>query len=177
MSDDFKPRMKRQWVGDTVSQTILVTPAVAETIQLIETTATGSDLSEFREVTHKFTVLQFSIRRLLTTALGGVGFIVWKGKVLLGTATPAQPYSPQSSSKFFHSDSDIMLSGVLPVPPTIRAAADDTLLVSNEVVTDERYVKVMRKVSRDTEGVFLQMTASTASVVSVQVTWRTLLLY
>ena len=166
-------RRPRSWTGDSLVQSVSNSPVVADTIQLTETTA---DISTSRDVTHKATYLTLHTRRLLTTGLAGVDFTVWLGKVLLGTSTPSQPQSPQASSKFPHADKDIMFTGGLKVPACIRAAADDTLLISEETSVETFEILVMRKFNRANQGIFLQVAGSANDAVQIRATWRTLLL-
>ncbi len=169
-------RRKRQWTGDSETQTIKATVAVAETIQL--TRGAFGETSESRDRTHKFTVLDFHIRRLTVAQADGLGFVVWKGKRLFDTTTPVQPQVPFATLIDAPSDSDILLRGGFPIPPIVLTPSTDATAIQREVLYRQVEVHSMRRFDTANEGIFLQMQslAGGDDVLSVTVTWRMLLL-
>ena len=169
------PRRTRQFFGDSTTKGVLAVPTAADVIQLLPTQTAIEGSSD---VTHKITFLDFSITRAGTnTAINKLGYIVWMGKVLLGTSTPVQPHDPLSASSFAMSDKDIMLFGSLPVPPVVfNGEASSTAFADGSVLSVQREVKAMRKLSRLNHGIFLQLATDVVSTIDVVVTWRTIYL-
>ncbi len=166
-----------QWFGDSVLKT-LETTSVAEVIQLLPT---NTILESARDVVFERSIITFQTRRLLTTAVEGCGFIVWKGNVLSGTTTPVEALDPLSLSTFSWAHKSIMRFGKLEVPGIIQSfdsagafvnKATDQRLTAQEVDFD-----VKRSVGRANEGIFLAVTADVSSVLKCLVTWRTYYTY
>jgi len=168
------PRKARQFHGDAQTIGVISSVTTGTVIELLPTVALESP----RDVTHKITYLDFSIRRAgVSTTLNKLGFVVWKGKVAAGGATPLQSIDPLSQNSFVMSDADIMLSGGLPIPALVLTPSTDAPVISGECIHVQREVRAMRKFNRANHGVFFQIACSSATQVTVEFAWRTLYLY
>jgi len=162
-----------KWCGDSVLQTIVAGADVPTVIQLCPTVAVDAASDVVLETCH----IHLHIRRLLASGVTGFGFVVWSGKVLVGTSTPAQALDPLSLDALDWADSDIMLCGGLPVPPVLSKGNDGTNVISAELVPVHLEVKAKRRFSRVNHAIFLAISADISSVLSVFVQHRTLLSY
>jgi len=162
-----------KWCGDSVLQTILAGAVVNDVIQLCPTV--GVDIAS--DVVHQVSHIHLHIKRLLVSALDGFAYVVWSGKVLVGTGTPVQALDPLSLDAFDWADADIMLHGALPVPPIISAGNTGVAEVDASVIPVHIEVKAKRRFSRVNHGIFMAISADVSSVMSVFIQHRTLLSY
>ncbi len=163
--------MAGRWVGDTSTVTVVAGADVGTIIQLVPTIAENvADAQQdmVLEVSH----IHLSIRRLLITNVDALGFVVWMGKVLVGTSTPAQGLDPLSQSTFAWADGDIMLQGLLPVPPVISAGDTGVAEIDRSNTNFYIRVKSKRKFKRANHGIFLALACDVTNVVKVTVVRR-----
>lgn len=160
------------WNGNLIVQTLLAGGPIANVIQLTPTVTSAA----IQDALHEVTWLHISVERILTTAIDACGFVVWKGKVDVGTSTPAQSLNPLNLVALEHADSDIMMEGLLNVPPVIFDAAG-TPAVNRELRAHKIHIPVARKFSRVNHGIFLAIACDVSSVVRVSVLHRTYLSY
>jgi len=167
---------EKKWVGDLDTSVILKVPTVARVIQLTPTVAQ----QEASDCVHKVTHLHVALRRVLpSSTVDAVAWVMWLGKVIAGTSTPAQALNPLSTIQAAWADSDIMGQGMLSVPPIVLVPSTDAVANNDAVIAHYWKVKAQRHYSRVNHGVFLTFGFLGGSESSFQVTavWRTLLKY
>ncbi len=167
-----------QWFGDSELQTIIAGAAVAQVIQLLPTVAS---LQSMRDIVFERVIISFQSRRILSAAIEGYAFVVWKGNVLSGTTTPVEALDPLSQSTFSWSHGSIMQYGVLDVPREQKSFDSAGAFVSQTPAVDllSHMVDfdVKRSVNRANEGIFLKVSADVSSNIKCNITWRTYYTY
>lgn len=158
-----------QWKGDQSVHNLVAGADVASVIQLVPTL---SDVDIQQDVVMEVSHIHLSIRRLLASTLDACGYVIWMGKTLVSTTVPAQGLDPLSQSTFAWADKDIMLQGLLPIPPVQLNSADvNQIRLENLHV----YIKVKskRRFNRANHGIFLALSADVSNVIRVVTSRRT----
>jgi len=77
--------MSGKWVGNVNSTVVLIVPTVARVIEMVPDVSTDS----VNEWVHKVTHLNFSVARVTNAKIDAIAWVVWLGKYIVGTSTPA----------------------------------------------------------------------------------------
>ncbi len=156
--------MAGRWTGDLSVHNLVAGADVATTIALVPTIAENV-VDAQQDMVLETCHIHLCYKRLLVTGLDAMGFVVYLGKVLVGTSTLAQALDPLSLSTFAWADGDIMLQGLLPVPPTVSAGNTGAAEVDNSLVHQYIHVKSKRKFKRANHGIFLSLSTDVSSVI------------
>jgi len=169
-----RPNPRYKWCGHSKSFTVLTQLATATSdVQLL--CPSLGDSEQQGEVTVERILLQFSIRRLLTSATVALGFLVANQKVVPTTGAPLVVLDPLevTSDNFEFGSKDLFLQGMLPMP-ALLIKADDSLNLSQEVLTKDYQFKGRKRLQRLTHALTLTITCDISSAIKVFTTARTL---
>ena len=166
---------KYKWCGHAKSATIETHVGMPTTeIQLLCPSLT---LSEGQgEVVVERILLNFNIRRLLTSAIVALGFLVAKQKTIPTTGLPIEVLNPLevTADNFEFGNKDLLLQGLLPVP-ALLIKADDSLNLSQEVLHASYEFNGRRRLERLNHALTLTITADITDAIKVFTTSRVLL--
>ena len=167
---------KYKWCGHAALQTLLTHPSTTTSQVQLPCPSLGNTEIQGEVIVERI-IINFAIRRLLTSAVGAVGFLVAKQKVIPTTGAPLVVLDPleTTSDNFEFGSKDIFLMGLLPVPQCVMQFDANSLNITQETVTKEFEFNGRRRLERLTHAMTLTLTADFSSAVSVFTQMRVLL--
>ncbi len=170
------PKRRFKWVG--VQDVNTLKTFVSTTTSLVTVCAApivDGDIQS--ECMIERVLIQMNIRRLLTSTVEAIGYIVAKQK-FDSSGLLIQVLDPLSTDVFDLGNKDIMAMGRLPLAGNIPVGNAGGVQVAKEVVTPPMIdIRVRRKLSRLTEGLTLTITADLSDAVRISSLSRVLLSY
>lgn len=164
-------KRRGKWVGDLSVHDLQAGPDVATIIQVVPTVTDESLSDVVLETCH----IHLNIERILVTAIDACGYVIWLGKVLVGTTTPAQGLDPLSLVSGAWADADILLQGLLPVPPVNVNGFDGVKQINHSLAHVQLQVKSKRRFNRVNHGIFMAIACDVDNVVRVTTVRRSYL--
>jgi len=139
-----------------------------------------SDAEAQGDTTIERILLWMSIRRLLTTDIDALGFIVQVQEDDVTTAAPSSVVNPVDgiNPQFTYGNRDILLMGLMPVPQTQRNGFTGALELNKQLMVHHVEFNGRRKLHRLNDAVNLWIAnTDTDAVLAVHVVSRILLRY
>ena len=132
------------------------------------------------DVTLEAIYAHIAIRRLLTTSFDALGYFIATQKADIASGDPIEVLDAIPSgggSQAELGNRDILMQGLLPVPPRVFNGFDGSAAISSEIKVAEVHYKARRGLHRLTHGVFMHLNTDVSDVCSVFVSGRLLLRY
>lgn len=168
-----------EWVGGAQLKSVEtdVGTAIGDVIQMIPSTPVANAVGTRDKFVIDAIYMHFSIRRLLTTTVDSLGFIVWQESVQEGTNNPIQSLDALSTTSRLYSNKRIMMMKPLPVPPLLGTSDLLAFTVNDEVLTASFEYQASRKHDRSSQVLCLISNCDVSDVVQVFAQWRVLCTY
>ncbi len=166
----IKPSYK--WVGE-VQLRAVETFASTSTSEVMQAVGSSTSLDSDNDVLFERMFIDFSIRRLLTTSVVSMAFIVAMQKVD-SSGVLTEVLNPLTTNGFDLANRDILAIAQMPIPP-IMLGTGDALRVNSEVIHVRHDIKVRRRLKRANHVLALTIVADLSSAIEVRTMTRSLL--
>ncbi len=169
------PPRSKKWTGHHVTAIIQDAPVDNDVLRCVEVISDEQTKSDW---TLDGIYLRLSLRRLLTTAIQEVAFIVAiQDTSNIGVVVPLDPLSTDGLDI---ANADVLMWGQLPVPPVIRTWDSTGALVGThidlELKTTFWHIKSKRKLRRGKHAITLTIACDVDAAVQVRSLCRAMLL-
>ncbi len=168
-----------QWFGggQIVEPDTDVSTSVSEIVELVPALKVADFVGQPSSAVIEGIYLDFSIRRLLTTTLDSLGFLVWTAAVGEGSEAPIQALDALSTETRFYANKAIMMQFPLPVPPLLGTSDLLAFTVNDEILTAHFEFSARRKLDRSSQVLAMTLNSDVSAVMRVFCQWRVLLSY
>lgn len=151
--------------------------STTDVIQMVTALDRTADMGQPSKCLIEAIYLKASIRRLLTTTMASLTYMVWLGNVSEGSDLPIQALNSQSLDARAYGNSDILMHSAMPVPPLLGTSDLLAFTVNDEIRAEAYEFQATRKFDRSRQILCLVANSDVDAMVRVFFQWRVLLSY
>ncbi len=172
-------RRRLQWVGgaESIDTATDANTAVGDLILMITALDRTADQGQPSKCLIEAIYLKMSTRRLLTTTMAALTYMVWLANVSEGSDLPIQALNSQSLDARAYGNSDILMHGALDVPPLLGTSDLLAFTVNDEIKATDAEFQATRKFDRSRQILTLVVNSDVDAMCRVFCQWRVLLSY
>ncbi len=170
---------RTQWLGGAklqLANTDASSP-VADIIEMIPAELSTAPVGQSTKYTVEAIYLHTSTRRLLTTTVDALGFVVWVAQVAETGNTPVQSLDALSTTNRAYGNSRIMMMKPLAVPPLLGTSDLLAFTVDDRVIVAHHEFQASRTLDRSNQVLAMQVNCDVSAVCQVFCQWRVLVSY